>query len=1232
MSVMSRRNYYSNYLKVILAVTVAAAGLLVLRWPALSAGQSKRPSIHAATPESRSKAPSSSASLQTLRNVGKAYYEQGKYPESLEQFHKVIAGGHALATDHLDLGLALMQAGQPNEMDEALGELTTARQMDPKLVAADYNLGILYIRELRYPEAEAALKRVTAADPGDPAAWFNTAAVYFAERRLQDSLEAYRKVYEMGFGRGENFYVAALFHMFTILTRLREPQEAKKYLILHEQWRDKVPNISLQNPALQGGKYGAILVPTTPPPFEAKKGTQEKVSFQEITAKLGIPLPLTTAPPSRDFMLEHLRGFPPYVAIGDYDGDGHPDLYIVLPQGANRLYHNNGDGTFMDVTEKAGLAGKNGSISACFADYDNSGHPSLFVAGLNGVTLYHNNGDGRFVDETEKAGLKLSKGLLTTRALLFDADNDGFLDLVLTAYADLSRIPDMAQKNGNVSFPQDMPAVTSYFYRNNGDGTFADSTAASGLSAAKGRMRGAVFADFENDGYTDLIFFRDDGPPLLFLNQGEDKFIDRTADAGDAFTRSGALDGQVADFNHDGKFDLAVWSNAEYRILLNQGRGHFIAVPRLPAMTIPGGIFDFKGTVVDVDGDGYDDLLNIDGNGRLRFIRNQAGHFSEAPLNFTANAKDAPAYLTATSLNAPGKLDLLSLTRDGELAAFEKQGPSPHWMEVTFDGYKSNKGGVGDIVELKAGDFYKKVVATGGPIRVFTGDIAKLDVVRVTWPNAVVQNTIDAPTDKPIEIRESERLASSCPFLYVWNGRRYVFFTDILGVAPLGELQPDGTRTKPNPEDLVRLGELHAENGFYSFQITSEMREVDYVDQAKLLAADHPADEEVYSNEIYSSTPAEPAVYAVREKHFPVSAVDDAGHDVLPLLRDVDGRYPTDFRRDRILGLADVHTLTLALGDFADGAAVELYLNGWVFWTDSNASRALMSNSKMQMVAPYLQVRDATGRWVTAIPDMGLPSGTRRTMRVDLTGKFPTRDHHVRIVTNLCVYWDQIFFSLENRKPKFELRDSKLDQEARSLQEERVSSFESPASSFEPVNRQSSIVNELPLASADLHYRGFSAVTSDSDHVKPDDFDYHQVMAAAPWNPMRGNYTRYGPVEGLLNRADDHLVVLSTGDEITVRFDGRRLPPVRPGWKRDFFLYVVGYAKDGEPNTSFSQTVGPMPFRAMSNYPPGTRERVPAATEYGEYLREYQTRPAYLLIPPLAPGGALAGAALVGPF
>jgi len=1121
--------------------------------------------------------------------VGKAYYEQGKYAEAIEQFQKVIASGKALASDHLNLGLALMQS---NRLDEALGELTTAGRMDPKLVAADYNLGILYKRELRYPNAEAALKRVIAADPTEAAAWFNLGTVYFAQKKLEDALEAHKHVIDMGFGKGQNFYVASLFHTFTALVRLKRQDEAKEILKIHETVRDKVPNISLQNPALEGGKYGAIIVPATTAADMSPKFSPAKVVFADVTATLGLPgiaahtsrARIHSSAVKRDeyslpFAVDELVPlFGPSLAVGDYNADGHADLYVVNPAGGSRLLQNAPNGTFSDVTERAGVAGTAGNLSATFADYNNSGFASLFVAGVGGVKLYRNREDGTFGEETEKAGLKGKPGELGTQALLFDVDSDGFLDLVATIYCDLS-VPPAGE---TFIFPDDFAGAAVRFYRNNGDGTFSERTEAAGLASATGRMRRALFADFNNDGYLDLVFARDNAPPLLYLNIGEGRFVEATNQAGAGFTEAVALDAQLGDFDHDGNFDLCFWTPTGPRILVNQGGARFELASGLPAMVLFKTPFSFPGLVVDANGDGFLDLLAHEAGTKWRLMANEGGRFQEATVDFPSRNQGPMSAIAPVWLRNTGKTQLVTLTHHGQLAALERQGPPSRWVEVKLNGYKSNLEGTGSIIEIKAGTFYKKVMATGGPVRVPLGELAKLDVVRVTWPNLVIQNSIDVAANQAIEVRESERLASSCPLLYYWDGERYVYLAEILSVAPLGELTPSGDRLKPFPEQFVRLPHnLRPQNGAYVFQLTNELREVDYFDQVRLLAVDHPESEEIYANEIFSSARARPTLYRVQQKRFPISASDDYGNDVLPLIRDADGRYVNSFRRHAIFGMADLHTLTLDLGDLPDGAQVTLWLNGWVLWTDSNGARALMTNSALQMVMPHVQVPDQAGRWVTVVPDMGLPSGTHRTMRVDLTGKFLSADHRVRIVTNLCVYWDQIFFTTEE------------------------SVVPSPV--------------ELPLLSADLHYRGFSTPISTPGYTRPDSFNYAEVMADAPWDPMVGNYTRYGAVEELLMEGDDHLVVMATGDELTVTFDGRALPPLPPGWQRTFFLYASGYAKDGEPNTAYSKTVTPLPFRAMSNYPPAAGDVAPQSEDYQQYLRRYQTRPRYALIPPLAP-------------
>ncbi|MGH9342192.1 MAG: FG-GAP-like repeat-containing protein, partial [Terriglobia bacterium] len=710
-------------------------------------------SLKAAPPSPQTASASlSSGALQSLRNFGKAYYEQGKYKEAAEAFQKVVASGRAAALDHLDLAQALIQT---NQLNLALEELTTARQMAPQNLAVRYNLGILYKHELRYTDAERELSAVAAADPSDPPTWFNLGDVYFSEHKLDPSLNAFERVVNMGYAKAQNFYVAATFHCFTILNRLKNPTEARKYLKLNMATRDKVPNVSLQYPALEAGKYGEVNIAPPEVMASAAPSSPKQLVFENINSKK-LNIQLAPSPfqiePSAPALPEFLTSA---IALGDYNNDGLPDIYFGegdVGDSANHLLRNNGDGTFTDITGQAGVWGPKGSVAAEFVDYDNSGHQSLVIAGLGGLTLYKNNGNGTFTDVTKKAGLKRNRCELDSDVKAVDIDNDGFLDLVVTAYADLCK----GTVNALLANPNSSPVMASHLYRNNGDGTFTDITASAGLSSAQGHMRQVVFGDFNNDGYMDLLFLRDDGPPMLFLNQGGDKFVDGTEQAGPALASARADEAAVSDFNHDGKFDLALWGPDGYAVLLNRGNAHFETVPGLPAIKPPGSLVATRGAVADLDGNGFDDLLVKDNTGKWHALLNYFGHFKETPLRFlpvppqsggVAGVPNPGGSLTVAWLIHPGDLDLLGFVPGSSVPfAFERQWPAPHWINVQLEGYKSNKQGIGDIVELKAGNFYDKVLVThGGSVRIFIGNLPKLDVVRTTWPNQVVQNSVDVP-------------------------------------------------------------------------------------------------------------------------------------------------------------------------------------------------------------------------------------------------------------------------------------------------------------------------------------------------------------------------------------------------------------------------------------------------------------------------------------------------------
>jgi hypothetical protein len=294
-----------------------------------------------------------------------------------------------------------------------------------------------------------------------------------------------------------------------------------------------------------------------------------------------------------------------------------------------------------------------------------------------------------------------------------------------------------------------------------------------------------------------------------------------------------------------------------------------------------------------------------------------------------------------------------------------------------------------------------------------------------------------------------------------------------------------------------------------------------------------------------------------------------------------DRRYPDAFQRD-YAGVAELHALDLNFAGAAPDGKAALVLNGWVDWADGSTFLAA-AQAHRDLVFPYLQVKDAAGNWKTVIDDMGIPSGKPKTMAVDLTGKFLSPSREVRIVTNLCVYWDEIYL-FENNVP--------------------------------PATR----LTEIPMTSADLHFRGFSRATIQPERKQPESFDYQTTASTTMWNPTPGNYTRYGSVDGLLREIDDRMAILGSGDEIRMRFRAVGLPALPVGWRRDYLLLVDGWAKDADANTAFSQSVLPLPFHAMTVYPYPAGEHYPEDEVHRAYLREYLTRPALRLLRPVSPG------------
>src|SRR6185312_1750369 len=305
--------------------------------------------------------------------------------------------------------------------------------------------------------------------------------------------------------------------------------------------------------------------------------------------------------------------------------------------------------------------------------------------------------------------------------------------------------------------------------------------------------------------------------------------------------------------------------------------------------------------------------------------------------------------------------------------------------------------------------------------------------------------------------------------------------------------------------------------------------------------------------------------------------------DVLPKLLHKDRQYPDAFSRD-FAGTAQLHHLDLDFGKAAPSNKAVLILSGWVDWADGSTFLQNSRESADGLIMPYVQVKDAQGRWQTVIKDMGIPAGKPKTISVDMTGKFLSASREVRIVTNLCVYWDEIFLSENTGQPPVKLTSA-------------------------------------AARTADLHFRGFSKPVIDPERKQPENFLYNQVGPVSQWNPTPGFYTRYGDVKPLLTNTDDMPVIMGSGDEMKLEFDPSAFPALREGWKRDFLLLVDGWAKDADANTAFSTSVAPLPFHAMSAYPYRANEHYPDDSVHRKYQKEYNTRPALKLMRPLVENG-----------
>ncbi len=544
---------------------------------------------------------------------------------------------------------------------------------------------------------------------------------------------------------------------------------------------------------------------TSPPP--AGPQAPSPVTFSNLAAIARLDFRQASSPTSIKYLLETMGGG---VALFDYDNDGRLDIFFTngalleearlnkhVPDKSdkkfwNRMYRQKPDGTFEDVTEHSGLKGNSYSMGVAAGDYDGDGYLDLYVTGYGKNVLYRNNGDGSFVDVTEK--VNVGGGGWSTSAGWFDYDRDGHLDLFVTRYLQWDfqngsiLCGDPRPGNRAYCHPDNFKGVSNILYRQNPNGTFEDVSQKAGIADPSGKGLGVAFADFDNDGWTDVFVANDSVRQSLYHNKGDGTFTDIAVMAGVGFNENGqtfaGMGVDAADFNNDGLVDVFITtlSGETYPLYLNNGDLSFTWVTntsRVGQISLP---YTGWGTrFVDVDNDGLRDIFvaqshvldTIEKNSSyLRYkqtpllMRNNGNGF----VNISATAGEAFNSSIAArgaafgDLNNDGQIDaVVSVLNDFPVVLLNK-GTRNHWIGISLIGSKSNRQGIGarvTVIDNKARKQIFDVSSAGSYLssndpRVIAGigDAAGVQRIEVVWPSGQRQMVLNPAIDRYLTITE----------------------------------------------------------------------------------------------------------------------------------------------------------------------------------------------------------------------------------------------------------------------------------------------------------------------------------------------------------------------------------------------------------------------------------------------------------------------------------------------
>jgi len=1083
--------------------------------------------------------PPSAESPEFLRamNRGQAYLENQESALAVQAYEQAVA-----LAPHSARALRNLARSHFMALDlAALGEdLERARALEPDSVATLYLSGLRHARLAEYEPAVEDFEAAVRLDPQTPTLRFQLANAYQATGQTEKATEQFRATLQL-----DPFHTAAHHRLMAIARAAGDHEEIERQAREIARLKGLFGEQNLSAELLEACVY------TRPEPavgtgsLAREKPRETRVQFRDATREM-IPDEHEQPAVARA------------VALLDVPESGHYSWFVASADGRASLLAPGQEETRPDriSPDKASPEGASPAVAfrrtpldlrvsdallasakivALAGSIEGSGdlttpeYPApellndLVLVGDRGAQLLGRSGPQEFQDLTARAGLADAKG---NAARWVDYDHDGDVDLVVAGDAGLT------------------------LWQNGFGGQFEDVSASVGLNETQ-PASDVMATDLDNDVAVDVVVALGSQPTRVFQNLRTGQFGAQPEPPGPWPAARGIL---IDDLDNDGNADSVLIGDAQLTIVPGRTGAR-------PQLQFPGLAFR-TGALIDFDNDGWLDLILAGAAaddpraGRLALWRNggEAGWSdSSAQVGLDALALAPVGQIAVADLDSDGDSDLLLVTDAGLRTLRNEGGNASAQLKLRLVGTKTNPAGLGARAEARRGAFWVVRFVSQLPIEIGLADNRQLDSIQTVWTNGVVQNEIEVtPSARPLTIVEKMVDTGSCPFLYAWDGREYRFVTDLLGNSPLGLSLRRGVTLASDPDELVRIGDaasFAARDGEYVLQVTEEMREVLYLDQARLLVADHAPDIEVHPTDRLMPPPFPPSeLWPMRAPRVARKATGDDGIDRTRALAAIDGEFaaPGRPRTSQLRGQTHPLTLTLDFGPLDGLRAPVLTLTGWLRYGDASTNIALSQSARETVVPTTLEMELPNGDWKTVDVTLGMPAGKTKTIAVDLGGKLAPGVRRLRLRTSFELHWDRIAL-------------------------------------FERLPASALAIHSVEPASAELRARGFSDLRARAAG-QPSTPDWNTVSARPPWRTtLEGWVTRLGDVRPLVLQRDDELVLINSGDALELRFAAADLPLLEPGLARTFFFYSVGWDKDGDHNVVSGDSVEPLPVYAKDD-------------------------------------------------